>query len=149
VTSRRHTHNIARASPFRGRIAGVLRKYADRIDHAGAPKATHVRFTFEDRVGIVFRDDGKGCRLWYYGDEDYERAHDEAGPVLGANSTAWLPQRRPGRTPAASPSPTGTVITLTAVPPYTPPAPFPMSPEAIHLARYCTGSGCRSPLHRR
>lgn len=89
----KHAHNIARTNPFRGRIADVLRKYADRIDPAGAPKAMHVRFTFEDRVGIVFRDDGRGCRLWYYGDADYERAHTEAGPVAGANSTAWLPRR--------------------------------------------------------
>jgi len=97
----RHTHNIARANPIRGRIADVLRKYADRIDHAGAPKAMSVRFTFEDRAGIVFRDDGRGCRLWYYGDADYGRAHTEAGPVTGTRSTAWLPQRN---TPAAVPS---------------------------------------------
>ena len=106
---------MSKPKGLRARIARRLRCWADRIDNPGAPKAMSVRFTFEDRVGIVFRDDGRGCPLWYYGDEDYERAHDEAGPVLGANSTAWLPQRRPGRTPAASPSPTGTVITLTAV----------------------------------
>jgi len=89
----KHTHNIARANPVRGRIADVLRKYADRLDHAGAPKAISVRFTFEDHVGIMFRDDGRGCRLWYLGDQDYERAHTEAGPVVGTNPTAWLPQR--------------------------------------------------------
>jgi hypothetical protein len=99
----RHTHNIARANPFRGRIADVLRKYADRIDHAGAPKATHVRFTYEDRVGMVFRDDGRGCRLWYLGDADHERAHTEAGPVVGARSTAWLPQRNATVVPPAGP----------------------------------------------
>lgn len=97
----KHTHNIARANPFRGRIADLLRKYADRLDHAGAPKAMYVRFTFEDHVGIVFRDDGRGCRLWYFGDQDYERAHTEAGPVLGANSTAWLPQRKTPAWPGA------------------------------------------------
>jgi hypothetical protein len=42
---------------------------------------------------MMFRDDGRGCRLWYLGDQDYERAHTEAGPVAGANSTAWLPYR--------------------------------------------------------
>ena len=100
----RHTHNIARAHPFRGRIADVLRKYADRIDHAGAPKATHVRFTYEDRVGMVFRDDGRGCRLWYLGDADHERAHTEAGPVTGAMSTAWLPQRNAAVVPLSASS---------------------------------------------
>lgn len=89
----KHTHNIARANPRRGRIADRLRFWADRLDRPGAPKATHVRFTFEDRIGIVFRDDGRGCRLWYYGDQDYERAHTEAGPVTGATATAWMPQR--------------------------------------------------------
>lgn len=89
----KHTHNIVRANPFRGRIADVLRRLADRIDHSGAPKAMHVRFTFEDRIGIVFRDDGRGCRIWYYGDVDYERAHNEAGPIVGRNPTAWLPRR--------------------------------------------------------
>ena len=92
------------ASPFRGRIADVLRKYADRLDDAGAPKAMSVRFTFEDRVGIVFRDDGRGCRLWYLGDVDYERAHTEAGPVTGARSTAWLPQRNAAVVPPSGPS---------------------------------------------
>lgn len=51
-----------------------------------------VRFTFEDRVGIVFREDNRGCLLWYIGDAEYERAHTEAGPV-DAHATAWLPQR--------------------------------------------------------
>jgi hypothetical protein len=83
---------------IRGCIGWYLRKYADRIDRPGAPKAMHVSFTFEERAGIVFRDDGKGCRLWYYGDDDYERAHAESGPVTGGSSTVWLPQppARPG-----------------------------------------------------
>jgi len=101
----KHTHNIARANPIRGRIADVLRKYADRLDRPGAPKATHVRFTFEDHVGIVFRDDGRGCRLWYLGDADYERAHTEAGPVTGANAEVWMPQRRPGHLMSGAPAP--------------------------------------------
>lgn len=78
---------------LRAFIADELRRIADRLDRPGAPKATHVSFTFEEHVGIVFRDDGRGCRLWYLGDADYERAHDQAGPALGANSTMWLPQR--------------------------------------------------------
>ena len=77
----------------RARIGWRLRCWADRIDYDGAPRAMSVRFTFEDRIGIVFRDDGRGCPLWYYGRADYEHAHDQAGPVTGANRTAWMPQR--------------------------------------------------------
>jgi hypothetical protein len=53
-------------------------------------------FTFEERTGIVFRDDGRGCRLWYYA--DYERAHDEAGPTASGSTEVWLPQRVPAGT---------------------------------------------------
>jgi hypothetical protein len=59
----------------RRRFAGWPRKWADRIDHVGAPKYTS---TFETGEGIRFRDDDKGCPLTYYGDADYERAYDEA-----------------------------------------------------------------------
>jgi hypothetical protein len=133
---------------LRALIAYQMRKYADRLDRPGAPKATHVRFTFEERIGIVFRDDGRGCRLWYLGDQEYERAHTEAGPVVVANSTAWLPQRarHTERAYVTPPSSSGT-ITITTAAPNTPPEPFRSSPEAEHLARYCTGSDCRSPLH--
>lgn len=77
---------------LRARIAGVLRRTADRLDHPGAPKGLHVSFTFEPGAGIVFRDDGRGCRLWYYGDAEYDRAHDEAGPLQGSHWTVWLPR---------------------------------------------------------
>lgn len=60
------------------RLADLMRKYADRLDHAGAPKFTHHSFTFERGHGVVFREDGKGCPVAYCGDEDYERAHTEA-----------------------------------------------------------------------
>lgn len=60
------------------RIADWLRKMADRMDHHGAPKATHWHFTFERGKGLRFNEEGRGCRVWYYGDDDYERAHDEA-----------------------------------------------------------------------
>lgn len=59
-------------------LATRLRYAADRIDHTGAPKAISWSFTFELGRGIVFREDGRGCQLWYLGDEDYDRAHDEA-----------------------------------------------------------------------
>lgn len=60
------------------RIARRLRFLADRIDPAGAPRAISHWFTFEHNEGIRFREDGKGCRLWYLGEADYERAHAEA-----------------------------------------------------------------------
>lgn len=57
---------------------GLLRRLADRIDYANAPKAIGTSFTFECGEGIRFRDDRRGCPLWYLGDDDYQRAHDEA-----------------------------------------------------------------------
>lgn len=60
------------------RLARRLRRIADRIDDDGAPRATSWSFTFENREGIRFREDGRGCRLWYLGRTDYERAHTEA-----------------------------------------------------------------------
>jgi hypothetical protein len=58
---------------------GLLRSIADRLDPAGAPRrmSSH-SFTFERGEGIRFRDDGRGCPLWYLGDDDYQRAHEEA-----------------------------------------------------------------------
>ena len=59
-------------------LAHHLRRIADRIDDVGAPKRTNLSFTFEDRRGIVVRENGPGCPLWYYGEVDYRRAHSEA-----------------------------------------------------------------------
>lgn len=55
-----------------------MRKWADRIDDAGALKPMSYSFTFETGEGIRFRDDGRGCRLWHLGDPDYDRAHTES-----------------------------------------------------------------------
>lgn len=63
---------------MRARIGHWMRKWADRIDHYGAPKLTSYSFTFETGEGIRFRDDGRGCRLAYLGDAEYEKAHTEA-----------------------------------------------------------------------
>ena len=60
------------------RLARWLRTLADRVDHEGAPKIMSYSFTFEDREGIRFRDDGRGCPLAYLGSDDYEQAHAEA-----------------------------------------------------------------------
>lgn len=59
-------------------FTGLLRRLADRLDYANAPKSMGFSFTFERGEGIHFRDDRRGCPLWYLGDDDYERAHDEA-----------------------------------------------------------------------
>ena len=59
-------------------LARWLRALADRVDPDGAPRHMSYSFTFEDREGIRFRDDGKGCPLWYLGRDSYERAHAEA-----------------------------------------------------------------------
>lgn len=62
----------------RERIARRLRYTADRLDRNHAPKAMSFFFTFEEGEGIKFRDDGRGCRLWYLSEEDYDRAFSEA-----------------------------------------------------------------------
>lgn len=59
-------------------FAGLLRRCADRISPESAPRSLGHSFTFEDREGIRFRDDQRGCPLWYLGEDDYEQAHTEA-----------------------------------------------------------------------
>jgi hypothetical protein len=66
-------------SPGRKALAKWVRRFADRIDHAGAPKITHWSFTFKEGRGLVFRQDGRGCPVAYLGDGQYARAHSEAG----------------------------------------------------------------------
>ncbi|MER7331696.1 MULTISPECIES: hypothetical protein [unclassified Micromonospora] len=86
---------------LRQRLARRLRFLADNIDHAGAPKAMGWSFTFEDREGIRFREDGRGCRLWYYGDADYEKAHTEADTEHFQVNWAKATARRVGGQPSA------------------------------------------------
>jgi len=57
------------------KLAHWMRRAADRIDREGAPKVTHCSFTFERGRGIVFHEDGRGCRIAYLGDDEYRRAH--------------------------------------------------------------------------
>ena len=42
------------------------------------PKLLGWSFTFENHKGVVFNQDGRGCPLMYFNDEEYERAHNEA-----------------------------------------------------------------------
>lgn len=60
------------------RLARWLRDLADRIDRDGAPKLTHWTWTFELGQGARFREDGKGCRVAYLGDAEYEKAHTQS-----------------------------------------------------------------------
>lgn len=60
-------------------LGRLLRRWADRIDYKGAPKAMGWSFTFEEGRGIVFHDShGKGCGLWYLGDSEYDKAFSGA-----------------------------------------------------------------------
>jgi hypothetical protein len=88
------------------RLARWMRRTADRIDRAGAPKASSMTFTFENRRGIVVHglDDGpaRGCRLWYLNDAEYEKAWTEAvdPPELrvhwaSATASRWKGVARP------------------------------------------------------
>jgi hypothetical protein len=67
---------------FKKRLAQRMRFLADRIDPEGAPRAIGWSFTFERGKGIDFHNDRRGCRLWYYGQDDYERAHTESNDPL-------------------------------------------------------------------
>jgi hypothetical protein len=58
-------------------FSGLLRRIADRIDHANAPRITNWTFTFERGEGVRFREDGRGCPIGYF-PEFYDRAHTEA-----------------------------------------------------------------------
>ncbi len=69
--------NYRRGGPRR-RLAALLRRWADRLDYRGAARHTGYSFTFEQGLGIRFRSDGRGCRLWYLGNDEYERAHRDA-----------------------------------------------------------------------
>lgn len=60
------------------RLAHWMRRWADRMDPADAPRAIGWSFTFERGRGLVFNEQRRGCPLWYLGQDDYERAHAEA-----------------------------------------------------------------------
>lgn len=70
---------------IRTRIGKLLRHTADRIDPKGAPRSTGYSFTYELNEGIRFRDDRKGCPLWYLGNAAHDRAHTEAD-----NRAPWI-----------------------------------------------------------
>ncbi len=77
-------------------FAGLLRRWADRISYETAPRAIGWSFTFEDGEGIRFRVYGKGCPLWYLGEDDHERAHTEADTAHVRVDWQNLTVTRPG-----------------------------------------------------
>jgi hypothetical protein len=81
----------------REKIGWLLRRLADRIDDANAPRSTSHSFTFEAGRGFVVNDRGRGCPLWYMGDADYDRAHAEAVDPAPWVDWATMTLRTPGR----------------------------------------------------
>lgn len=66
-------------STLRRAFGRWLRTWADRVDWRGAPRClTGHSFTYETGEGLRFREDGRGCRLWVLGEDDYNKAHSEA-----------------------------------------------------------------------
>lgn len=85
---------------MRARLGAWLRKWADRLDDAGAVKRTPFSFTFESGPGVKLRQDGRGCPLHYVGETDYARAHAEADTrhvVVDWRAAAAGQQRCPRR----------------------------------------------------
>ncbi|MEU9515904.1 hypothetical protein [Micromonospora sp. NPDC048169] len=60
-------------------IGKRLRFLADRIDYKGAPRYLGYSVTIETDESVPrIREDGRGCKLWYLGNAEYEKAHTEA-----------------------------------------------------------------------
>lgn len=58
-------------------FAYKARRWLDRIDRAHAPKAMGWWWTFE-KGGIQFNEEGRGSRVWYLDDDEYQKAWDES-----------------------------------------------------------------------
>lgn len=58
-------------------FAYKARRWLDRIDRAHAPKATGWSWTFE-KGGIQFNEEGRGARVWYLDDDEYQKAWDDS-----------------------------------------------------------------------
>ena len=71
-------------------IAAWLRRTASRLDPDNAPTPTGYSYTHERRgprdTHLVWRDDGRGCPVWYIGDADLNRSFTEA-------DTDWRPAK--------------------------------------------------------
>lgn len=65
-------------APVRRRLAWRLRCWADRIDRAGAVRVTSMTLTLEKGEGWRLREDGRGMKVCYLGEAEYDKAHTEA-----------------------------------------------------------------------
>lgn len=67
---------------MRARIGNWLRRTADHIHPAGAATLTGWSYTHEKRTPtdtyLLWREDGRGCPVWYMGDADLNRSFTEA-----------------------------------------------------------------------
>lgn len=63
---------------MRRAVAVLLRWLASRIDGTKFAPAEQWSFTIEPNVGVVFRQDGRGCPL-LVDTKQVDRAHTEAG----------------------------------------------------------------------
>jgi len=72
----------------RARVGRLLRRWADRIDPDNAPQPTGYTYTHERHTPtdtrIKWRDDGRGCPVYYIGEADLTRSFTEA-------DTDWRP----------------------------------------------------------
>jgi hypothetical protein len=63
-------------------VGRLLRQWADRIDPSGEPHLTGWSYTHEKRgpqdTYLLWREDGRGCPVWYMGDADLNRSFTEA-----------------------------------------------------------------------
>jgi hypothetical protein len=67
-----------RRDTLRRRLGWWLRMLGDRVSPDTGPRwMSPYSFTIEPHRGIVLRQDGRGCPLWYM-TEDHDRAHDDA-----------------------------------------------------------------------
>lgn len=75
-----HIWNAITRLPDRPRrwFANRCRFFADRLHEETAFRGMGSTFTFELNEGIRWRDDGRGCPVWYWGEADYARAYVES-----------------------------------------------------------------------
>lgn len=57
-------------------IARRLHFLADRLAPEDAYRSTGMTFEFVRNVGIEVNHEGHGCRLWYHGQDDYQKAFE-------------------------------------------------------------------------
>lgn len=69
-----------------------MRRQADRLDSDGATKVTSYTFTYERGIGVVFREDGRGCPVSYQGEHQLDLAGEQAGGIKGKVMIPYAPE---------------------------------------------------------